>query len=266
MLPIPDSFKNVLGLGKPKQVYPVRKSTKWGNVIGAVLLLVGGGVVLLWGVWETYTRWQANGPAVIVKTITTPLIISGFAFLFGLLLAWNAYSSWKKAAVLYENGFAYQDRKGLHTARWDEVSSMTAAVTRHYTNGVYTGTTHVYTIFKKDSTKIILNDSIQKVEEVASTIRGGVYPLLYQLYAQSYNAGKPVSFGPVVLSKIDGIQIGKKSYPWDQVSKVSIHQGFVQVAKKGGGWFSGASAAAATIPNLEVMLSIIDQVVGVATK
>ena len=266
MLPIPAEFRTVVGLGSPKQLYPVRKSSKWGNIIGAVLLLVGGGAVLLWGLVDTYTRWQANGPAVIVKTITAPLVIFGFALVFGIILAYSAFANWKKAVVLYDNGFALQDHKGIHTARWDEVASMTSAVTRHYTNGIYSGTTHVYTILKKDSSKVIINDSIQKVEEVATQIRTGAYPLLYQLYAQAYNTGKPLSFGPVVVSKANGLQIGKKSYPWDQVAKVSIQKGFVQVAKKGGGWFSGASAAASAIPNLEVMLSIIDQVVGVATK
>ncbi len=266
MVEVPEGFQSAFGLGTPKQVYPVRKSSKWGSAIWALLLLLVGGAILIWGLWDTYSRWQANGPAVIVKTIMTPLILSGFAFLFGLLLAWNAFTNWKRTAVLYENGFAYQDRKGLISTRWDDVASLTSAVTKHYTNGIYTGTTHVYTIWKKDNSKLVLGDSITKVEDLASQIRTGVYPLLYQAYSQSYNAGKPLSFGPVVLSKDNGIQIGKKSYPWNEVSKVSIHQGFVRVAKKGGGWFSGASAAAAVIPNLEVMLSIVDQVVGVAIK
>jgi hypothetical protein len=37
----------------------------------------------------------------------------------------------------------------------------------------------------------------------------------------------------------------------------------LKVSKKDGGWFSGASAAAASIPNLRVLLAIIHQVVGV---
>jgi hypothetical protein len=70
-----------------------------------------------------------------------------------------------------------------------------------------------------------------------------------------------VTFGPVAISK-SGIVIGRKTYPWSEVQQVSIHQGYVKVSKKGGGWFSGASAAASTIPNLRVLLSIINQVVG----
>jgi hypothetical protein len=47
------------------------------------------------------------------------------------------------------------------------------------------------------------------------------------------------------------------------VKEVSIHQGILKVSRKDGGWFSGASAAASVIPNLRVLLSIIDQVTGV---
>ncbi len=37
----------------------------------------------------------------------------------------------------------------------------------------------------------------------------------------------------------------------------------LSVKKRGGGWFSGATALASTIPNLHVLLSIINQIVGV---
>ncbi len=266
MLPIPDSFRSVTGLGGPKQYYPVRRSSKWGNLIWALIFWLIAAAIFLYAAYDGYTSYQAFGPAILAKTVIPWLIGSGLFFLVGVFFIWGAFSNWKKAVVIYDNGFGYMDRKGLQTTRWEDINSITSAVTRHYTNGIYTGTTHTYTILKRDQTRLVINDAIQKVEEVATKIRTSVYPLIYPAYAQSYNNGKPLSFGPVVLSKADGIQIGKKSYPWDQVAKVTIHQGFVQVAKKGGGWFSGASAAAATIPNLEVMLSILDQVVGVATK
>jgi hypothetical protein len=46
------------------------------------------------------------------------------------------------------------------------------------------------------------------------------------------------------------------------VKEVSIHQGILKVSRKDGGWFSGASAAASVIPNLRVLLAIIQQLVG----
>jgi hypothetical protein len=71
-------------------------------------------------------------------------------------------------------------------------------------------------------------------------------------------------FGPVAVSKA-GIQIGKKTSPWMDVKQVSVQRGILKVAKKDGGRFSGASAAAASIPNLGVLLAIIHQTVDAKT-
>ncbi|MCX6099935.1 MAG: hypothetical protein NTV92_00605, partial [Candidatus Bipolaricaulota bacterium] len=79
--------------------------------------------------------------------------------------------------------------------------------------------------------------------------------------ADQYNAGQTIVFGSVAISKA-GIAIGKKTYPWADVKEVSIHQGILKVSRKEGGWFSGARASASTIPNLRVLLTIIQQGIG----
>jgi hypothetical protein len=264
---VPVEFSSVIGLGVVKALYSVRKTTRWSNLVIAVFCLPGSAVVFLFGLWQTYTMWQQHGSAFIGKTIFPYLIFAGLLLLVGLATAWGAYDNWQKLVVIYQHGFAYRDRRGIQTYRWDEIESFFSAVTKHYTNGVYTGTTHVYTILKKDrADRLVLNDAITKVEEVANQIRDGAYPLMYKRCADTYNSGQQMTFGPVTISKSGGIQINKKNYPWDQVARVTLHQGSIQVAKKGGGWFSGASVAAAMVPNVEILLSVIDQVVGLKTK
>jgi hypothetical protein len=262
---LPEQFQNLMGMGSVQAVFPVRKMSKWGSLIVGVLSLLATGLIFLMGIWYVYDRTSQYGPAVLLDSLIAPLVIAVIAFLIAFFSLWSAISNWKKAVVVYQNGFAYSDRKGVQDWRWEDVESLTAAITRHYTNGIYTGTTHVYTLRKRDSTRLVLNDTISKVESAADSIRQGAFAVLYPRYAQAYNTGQTVVFGPVALSKANGIQIGKKTYPWSEVAKVSINKGFVQVAKKGGGWFSGASAAASQIPNLEVMLHIINQIIGVKT-
>lgn len=259
-------FSGVFGIGTVQQIYPVKKSNRWGNVIAGIIFLVIAIIVFVIGLWNAYEQWAKYGSAIILKNLVPPIIISGILMLIVLLVFWSAYRNWKKGVAIYQNGMAYSDRKGIQVWRWDEFLSITSAVTKHYTNGIYTGTTHVYTLIKNDNSKVVLNDSIRKVEDAVMAIRSNIYPLLYKKAADTYNSGLPVVFGPVSLSKTNGISIGKKNYPWTEVSQVSIHQGVLRIAKLNGGWFSGASAMASTIPNIEVMLSIVDQVVGVKTK
>jgi len=61
------------------------------------------------------------------------------------------------------------------------------------------------------------------------------------------------------------MEVSRKTYPWDEVRQVSIRRGILRVSKKDGNWLSGASAPVSIIPNLNVLLNIINQVVGLKT-
>jgi hypothetical protein len=258
---IPAAFISVIGLGAPRSYFPVKKWNRWGNLVFFFLFLAGALLVLLYGIYDTYTAYRQHGPAMIDDRLTGPLVIAFILFVLGLLAGWGAYANWNKGVANYERGFAYNDRKGLQVWRWEDVVSMTSAVTRHYTNGIYTGTTHLYTLFNRQNQRLVLSDSLAKVEQLAQEIDQNIFPLLYGRAADQYNTGQTIVFGPVAISKA-GISISKKTYPWTDVKEVSIRQGILKVSRKEGGWFSGASAAASVIPNLRVLLTIIQQVVG----
>jgi hypothetical protein len=263
MLPSPQDTPQIFGFGSVKNIYPVRKATKWSSLILTIVFLISSVLVFGYGAVNTFNRWQKYGSALIWKTFSGPLVISIVLFFFGILIGWQAYSNSKKLVTIYDHGFAFQNHRGINACKWEEVDSILSAITRHYTNGIYTGTTHVYTIRKADGKKIVINDVITNVEAVASQIKQFVYPMLYQRNAQAYNSGKRLVFGPIGLSKSEGVLIGKKQFPWDQISQVKINKGYLNFAKKDGGWFSGATASVSTIPNHEVLLSIIDQAVGI---
>jgi len=259
---IPEAFTSVMGLGAPREYFKVKEINRIGSLIISILLIVGTGILVLYGVYEAYIWSQQYGPAMIDDKLIGPLVAGGIMLLFGALAAGSAYANWNRGVMVYEHGFAYNDRKGMQTWQWINVVSITTAITRHYHNGIYTGTTHVYTLFNNQNEKLIFNDVFKKVEDLARNIEQGVYPILYERAAQAYNSGQTLTFGPVAINR-GGIVIGKKTYPWTDVKQVSVQNGYVKVSKKDGGWFSGASASAAVIPNLKILLSIINQVVGI---
>jgi hypothetical protein len=224
-----------------------------GNAIATVLLFAGALIFLVLGI-ASMSNSDNAWPVLILAVVL---------FLIGVFTLWSAVSNWKKCAVIYQQGFAYHDRKGLTTCLWNEIESLKSNVVKHYTNGIYSGTTHSYTIEKKDETRLVLNDTLSKVEQLFDCIREHSFDTIYQRYSSANNSGVPVSFGPVTISRGDGITIGRKNYPWDQVASVSVQRGMIAVAKKGGRFLSGANVQASQIPNLGVMLSIINQVVNV---
>ena len=260
-LQISEAFLPVIGLGARRGYYPVKGRKRWGSLVFFFILLAGALLVFLYGIYSTYMAIQQHGPAMIDDKLPVPLSLAFILFAFGLLAGWNAYANWNKGVVAYERGFAYNDRKGLQIWRWEDVVSMKSAITRRYTNGIYTGTTHVYTLYDHQNRRLVLSDSFGKVEELAKGIDGNIFPLLYGQAANQYNTGETIIFGPVAINKT-GIVIGKKTYPWTEVKQVSLHRGVLKVSRKEGGWFRGARAAASVIPNLHVLLAIIQQLIG----
>ena len=261
----PEAFSSmVTGLGTPRRYFPVKNLNRIGSLVAFFIFLGGSVGIFLYGIYAAYVAAQQHGPAMIDDKLVVPAIIAFGLFLLGLAAGWSAYVSWNRGVGLYERGFAIRSRKGVKFWRWEDILSLTAAITRHYTNGVYTGTTHVYTLFNRENERLVINDAFVKVDELADVIEQNLFPSLYEHAAQQYNDGESLFFGPVAVSKA-GIRIGKKTYPWADVKEVSIHQGILKVSKIDGGWFSGASASAASIPNLRVLLTIIHQVVGLKT-
>ena len=260
--PFPEAFSTeVAGLGIPKRYFPIKKLNRIGSLVASFIFCGGAVLVFVYGIYIAYVAYQKHGLALIEDKLTVPVIIAFGLFLLGVAAAWSAYVNWNRGVGLYERGFAFCNRKGIWIWRWENIGSLTSVVTRHYTNGIYSGTTHVYTFLNKQNERLVINDAFAKVEELVEAIEKNIFPLLYERTAQQYNDGQVLAFGSVTVSKA-GIQIGKKTYPWTDVKEVSIHQGILKVTRKDGGWFSGANASAAAIPNLRVLLTIINQVVG----
>jgi hypothetical protein len=262
MAEIPPSFSSVTTLGKPRAWFPVNNWNRIGNLVIALIMLAGACLVFLYGIYDASVAFRKHGLAVLDEKLFLPLVIAGIMFLLGGLGGWGAYVNWNKGALLCERGFVLRTHRGDQSWAWTEIVSFTAAITRNYTNGIYTGTTHVYTLLNCQGRRLVLSDFFKGVEKLAQEIEQAVSPILYDRAAAQYNSGQTVLFGPVAVNKA-GIQIGKKHFPWQEVGQVSIRQGILNVSKKDGGWFSGASAAASAIPNLRVLLSILHQLVGI---
>jgi hypothetical protein len=248
-------------LGAARHYFPARDLYRSGNLIAFFALLIGSVLIALVGLNETNTAILKHGPALIDDKLAVPGTIALLLLLLGLVAGRSAYMNWNKGVSLYEHGLAVRERSGVRAWRWEDIISMTSTVTRHYTIGIFTGTTHDFHLTNRLNESLQLTDIYAEVEKLAKFTRDAIFPRLYEQASQQYNAGHVLVFGPVTISNT-GIQLGKKTYPWTDVHQVSIQRGIFKVSKRGGGWFSGATVQASAIPNLEVLLNLVHQVVG----
>jgi hypothetical protein len=261
---VPEQFQSVYGLGTPLTVYPVAASNRWISAIFGVILIGGAALVAIYGAYDTYMQVTKYGPVMLSKTIIAPLIIAAVMLLLGILAAVNAFRSWNKSVVVYEKGLAYSDNNGVQTWGWQEVEWFFVAITKHYHNGIYTGTTYLYTLQKADGSRLKLDNKFKKIESLGQFVGQKVAPFQYDRITQKLRSGQTVALGPIAISK-DSIAIGKKNYLWTEVEQVGIQKGYVSIKKKAGGWFSGATTPVSAIPNLDAFFAVVNQIVKVKT-
>lgn len=259
---LPVAFSSLSSLGGVVDFFPLRKGRRWASLVLALVLLIGSVGILLYGVYVADLGWRRYGAAVVGETLFWPLVFAAGLFLLSIVFAWITYANWGKAIALYQNGFAYKDRRGLRLWRWKDVAALRMAVTRHDLFGINTSDTHAYTLENRNGGRLVLNDSFCRVEEMARVIEEKTFPSLFEQATQQYNTGRNLTFGPVMVNKA-GIQIGKKNYAWGEIQPVTVRRGYLHIARKEGGLFDAAKTALAGIPNLRVLLSIISQVVRV---
>lgn len=262
-------FSNTLaskesGLGKIKGYFPVKKAIQAGSLVAFFCLLGGSVLVFLDGLNHTYLAYQKHGPVMIEDVLMVPGMVAFFLFWAGMGAGWWAYINWGKYVVVNEKGFAIHNRKGFQVWRWDEIVSLTVWGNDRLLERIPTSKKHVYTLINRHNQRLVLNDVFSKVEELAIIIQAAITPILYDQAAKQYNAGLRLIFGPVEIDK-GGIRIGKKPFAWNEIQQISIRRGILKVLKKGEQRSGGASTPASAIPNLNVLLNIIQQVVGLKT-
>jgi hypothetical protein len=250
------TFASVIGLGAYKNEYRNTGSRRWIGLIFGLLCLLVTPVLLLLAVYVAIQAYNNGGLYRVADALAAPLVFALIAFIIGALIVFNAFRSWGLAAALFENGVAYQTRTVLQQAAWSDVTAVWQRVTRHYTNGIYTGTTHVYTVQTNTGQKIVLDDRLGKgVEELGNAVQRGASNALYPRYWTAIQNGQRVDFGALALDN-QKLYAGKKELSWNEIKAVKINKGLISV-KKDKGWFNWASVTVPQIPNFFIFYDLI---------
>lgn len=249
-------FASVMGLG-PLISEHRRRGGKWVNAVMGGLLVLAAPVLCLLAAYLAYDAYTTFGINRIFREAWIPLACGSGALLLGALVLWEGWRSWGLAAALYEQGLAYANRNEVKQVRWDDIEGVWQQVTKHYTNGVYTGTTHVYTIVTREKARMVLDDKLDKVEDLGNQIQKAVLVAQFPRYWQALQTGQRLTFGPLALDG-KGLYAGKKELTWQEIKGVKISQGIISV-KKEKGWFNWATVTVPQVPNFYIFLELVSR-------
>jgi hypothetical protein len=176
----------------------------------------------------------------------------GFVLLVYYVVDFLTHMSWR--VYLCDQGFLLMKGTQAEPYRWEQIQAMWQEVTRHYRNGVYTGTTHKYTVQRLDGQKIVFNDKFKQVEKLGDALSEAITNFMLPRALASYNAGQVLNFGPLSVSK-QGVSNGKETLPWHEIKEFGVNRGYVSVRKEGK-WLNWSTIAVAKIPNFFVFMSL----------
>jgi hypothetical protein len=166
-----------------------------------------------------------------------------------------------KQVTIYSEGIAFGSAAaGFATMHWADLSEyrfrtlqkiFLTPLTFHMKY------TYQFTFQGSDGRILVINERLAQINALAQLIEEKVIQRLGPAAEESYGAGKPVSFGPISVSR-NGIDNGRDTATWNEVFSVEVLGGNLVVTVAGdqhrGKWHK---IPAETIPNLPVLLAMI---------
>jgi len=262
---IPKQFSAVQRHGKVREVFLLRKQTFTRlTTLGIFTISMLGFVTsLILGLLDTYERYYRNGPAVIIKHLWGPVLLAVLLLSVSFWAAWAAYSNWNRAAVVYDKGLAYSDARGVQVWSWEHIKSIRSEITHPFLSRNHSGTIHRYFLVGDDGSKLVLDDRLEKVDVLASLIMEQVTPKILRGRLHEFQNGLELAFGPIQIHRSQGLCVGGKRYPWNEIQDITLQRGMIRIQLTGSEKNRRAIVIpAAEVPNLEVFFSIVDRIPG----
>jgi hypothetical protein len=252
---LPSQFDSVIGLGLAQKVY--RHS--WFSKFAAVSAILAGSVISLFFFYFAYV-YPTTFPDVAATNTPALYVMGGVGLLVTLYGAWRLLVGWSICAVLYPDGLAFFNGSEVLIFRWPDVAAIKMQVVQYSAYHVIpVGASHTYTITNQNGQIIKLDDQLGKVQELFEVVRKAVFPILMKRSVEALASGQTLTFGSITLSKAVGVQKGNKLYHWNELGRVSVDNGVVNIRPRKGGLFGGIRAPVSNIPNVDVLVTLLRQ-------
>lgn len=213
------------------------------------------------GLWQGYYGYTRYGLVAGERWSRPWFLAAGMAL--ALVVVWGLIrrrrTRWLVA--LHQKGIRYRlaGRKGV--LRWSAIAGLGTRTTREHLFGITLSTCNQLIIFPNVGSPLRLDDRIQDLPSLTQALKAQFYPYLAPLLKQELQGGHWLYFGPLAMHK-QGLRLGKQVIPWDQIQQVEVLNGRLVITTTTG---RPRRLRASDITNLELLLTLINEVPGVET-
>lgn len=212
--------------------------------------------------WETFLPKRV-GPvrlAALLLMGTVSLIVPPLGVYFFWLAAQTPNLSRKQAARrlhLFEHGLAEVGRNGeVSVFRWDSMTAL-QEITERYANGVYVGTTYVYTLHRHNGTPLKVTGFYDQPERWGPAVQQAITRAQLPGLLAGLEQGGTLTYGELSVN-LGGVATARDSLTWADIAKVEVSQG-VLVLRRTGKKLPWARVPVKKIPNFFLFLALVDR-------
>jgi hypothetical protein len=254
---LPDDLpEEVYQMGQPITVFKPHVWRQGFGIVFGFVMIGGGAAAIIIGIILALAHRAGFRPGYLLW-----VPVGGLLVFLGTLLVVHTLRNLTLRVAIFPDGLVRIRHRAVDIYYWDEIEKVYQQVTNHYYNGVYTGTSYVYRVHRNDGQKVVFNDQVKNVQNLGDLIQQEVMRCLLPRAFARYQEGKPVTFGKITVEQ-EGLTYNNAFLPWREVQSVKLAQGMLVVNQEGK-WLSWCKVSVASIPNLFVLLALIDNIVGV---
>ncbi len=174
--------------------------------------------------------------------------------ILAIIWAVNSLRACNLRVYIFTNGFIHARGKSGEAVRWDQIQAIWEKVTRsRYSN------TFLYTVQRSDGKVFRQGSPLVNCRDMGVRMMREVTKVHLPAAKAAYNAGQTLTFGPVNVT-MQGLNNGKEMVPWDQIGRITLQQGKLGFEKEGR-TLTLSSVKTADIPNLSVLIALVNSVV-----
>ena len=217
------------------------------TAIGAVLV---GALLLLLEVYLVRMVWKGE---LLGQVLLFPMLLP---VVIGFLFYWGGVNLLSPIVVaVYPHGFLYARGKRVDFCPWEHVQTFWCyqsvnAGTLNYFN---------YWVTRDDGVVFAFKGSrLNNVRELANRIMEHVHERFMAPALEAYSAGQPVTFGAITIHP-KGLEYKGQFLHWEQMARIYVDAESDFVIERFGKSYSWCTLSSSRIPNLPVLLILLEK-------
>ncbi len=207
--------------------HPLRnqKLKHWLAIPTGILLLLLALTSLLYGFFTTWSEVERHGRAMTLETFPLFVLISGLAFITGLIVLISTNRHWNDGVGIYPSGITIHQGKKSNFIPWDSIKRFDTRIKLiKFATSVMDVRSKI--ILETEENKTFkITDRIADMRELVQQCREQLLPRLYEKSVQTLREGGQLTFHPYLLANINSLIIKGHPHPWEGIEPIIMNRG-----------------------------------------